>query len=38
MWLGMRIVFGKLNFITDQFGDLRLWEPKPIERQEAQSL
>jgi hypothetical protein len=35
MWPGTRIIFGKLNFIVDRFGDLHLWEPKPTERQEA---
>jgi hypothetical protein len=35
---GMRIVFGNLDFIAEQFGDLRLQEPEPIEREEEQSL
>jgi hypothetical protein len=35
---GTRIVFGKLNFITNRFGDLRLHEPGPTEREEEQSL
>jgi hypothetical protein len=29
--LGTRIVFGKLDFIANQFGDLCLWEPEPTE-------
>jgi hypothetical protein len=32
-----RITFGKLDFIADQFGDLCLQEPEPIEEGE-QSL
>ena len=35
---GTRIVFGKLDFITDRFGDLCLQEPEPIEQEEEQSL
>ena len=29
--LGKKIIFGKLDFITDQFGDLCLQEPEPTE-------
>ena len=35
---GMRIVFGKLDFIADRFRDLRLQEPELTEREEEQSL
>ena len=31
---GKRITFGKLDFITDQFGDLCLQEPEPTEEGE----
>ena len=34
----MRIIFGKLNFIVDQIGDLRLYEPERTEWEEEQSL
>jgi hypothetical protein len=36
--LGKRITFGKLDFITNQFGDLHLQEPEPTEQEEEQSL
>jgi hypothetical protein len=38
MQLGTKIVFSKLDFIADQFGDLRLQELEPTEREEEQSL
>ena len=31
---GRRIVFSKLDFIVDLFGDLRLREPESTEREE----
>ena len=34
---GMRIVFGKFDFITDQFGNLRLQEPETPKQEEEQS-
>jgi hypothetical protein len=33
-----RIVFGKLDFITNRFRDLHLREPELTEREEEQSL
>ena len=38
MWPGMGIVFGKLDFIANRFGDLCLQEPEPTEWEEEQSL
>jgi hypothetical protein len=38
MQSGMRIVFVKLDFIVDRFGDLHLQEPELTEREEEQSL
>ena len=38
MQLGTRIAFGKLDFITERFRDLRLQEPEPTEQEEEQSL
>jgi hypothetical protein len=34
---GEKISFGKLDFITDQLGNLRLQEPETPEQQEEQS-
>jgi hypothetical protein len=31
MQLGKKIIFGSLDFITDQFGDLHLQEPKLLK-------
>jgi hypothetical protein len=33
-----RIIFGKLDFITNRFRDLQLREPKLTEQEEEQSL
>jgi hypothetical protein len=38
MQLGTKIIFGKLDFITDRFRDLHLQEPELTEREEEQSL
>jgi hypothetical protein len=35
---GTRIIFNKLDFIADRFGDLRSQEPELTEREEEQSL
>jgi hypothetical protein len=38
MQLGEKITFGRLDFITNQFGDQHLQEPEPTGQEEQQSL